>query len=241
MFARISSMSIPSILRSLRGTFKNHGACAASYDFAIRTLNRCVYYKDLRCFVVDKVDTKSLDLPARFRFMSLDDSLLLELAKQPENELDARFVRYALHKGDQCYGIFDGDSLANYGWYSRKATLMDNEELFFHFDPRFVYMYKGFTLEKYRGLRLHAISKTRALAEFLSRGAAGMFSYVESNNVNSIKSSRRMGARPCGRIQVARLAGRYFVRPDARCREYGLTMKPVSASPPEDSLSLAIR
>jgi hypothetical protein len=33
-------------------------------------------------------------------------------------------------------------------------------------------MYKGFTLKRYRGQRLHAIGMTRALEHYLSRGFA---------------------------------------------------------------------
>lgn len=83
-----------------------------------------------------------------------------------------------------------------------------------------------FTLDRYRGLRFHAISKTRALTEFLSRGFRGMVFYVESNNFNSIKSACRMGARDCGRIRVVRLMGRYVVRVQSGCRQYGLTLNP---------------
>lgn len=234
-------MSVPSVFRSARNMAENHGRRAALYDLTMRAVNRCMYYKELHCFMVEKVHPQSLELPDGFRFTRVDDNLVFELTKDPKHELNLRFARYALRKGDECFGIFDGDSLANYGWYSRKPTLMDNEDLYFHFDPRFVYMYKGYTLDKYRGLRLHAISKTRSLAEFISRGAKGMISYIESNNFNSIKSTYRMGARACGRIRVMRLAGRYIVRTDQQCRQHGLTMKPRSASEEMDSFSFAVR
>jgi len=100
---------------------------------------------------------------------------------------------------------------------------MDNGDLFFHFDPQLVYMYKGFTLAPYRGLRLYPISQTRTLAEFKMRGLKGMVFYVESNNFNSLKSGYRIGARDCGRIQVIRVMGRYVVRAGPRCLQYGFT------------------
>ncbi|HEY2383160.1 MAG TPA: GNAT family acetyltransferase [Terriglobia bacterium] len=219
-------MNLLRIYRSVCRTARNHGSWPALYDVVMRTTNRWIYYKNLQCLIVESINTRSFDLPPGFRFLRLEEQALLDFSKDPANELRPDFVRYALAKGDECYGIFEGDQLANYGWYSRKPTLMDNEELFLHFDPQIVYMYKGFTLDRYRGLRLHAISKTRALAEFLSRGSRGMVFYIESNNFNSIKSAYRMGARDCGRIRVVRLMGRYIVRVQSGCRQYGLTLNP---------------
>jgi hypothetical protein len=164
-----------------------------------------------------------MDLPPGFRFARLDEQALLEFTKQPQYELGVEFVRDALTRGDECFGVLDGDRLASYGWYSRRPTLMDNRDLFFHFDPRFVYMYKGFTVDPYRGLRLYPVSQTRTLAEFMMRGLKGMVFYVESNNFNSLKSACRIGARDCGRIQVMRVMGRYVVRVGPRCLQYGLT------------------
>lgn len=219
-------MDLLRIYRSVCTTARNHGSRPALYDVVIRAINRCIYYKNLQCLIVDSVRTRSLDLPPGFRFVRLDENALLKFSSDPANELRAAFVRDALGKGDECYGILDGDKLANYGWYARKPTLMDNEELFLHFDPQIVYMYKGFTLDIYRGLRLHAISKTLALAEFLSRGLRGMVFYVELNNFSSLKSAYRMGARDCGRMRVVRLMGRYIVRIQHGCRQYGLTLNP---------------
>ncbi|HLH30360.1 MAG TPA: GNAT family acetyltransferase, partial [Terriglobia bacterium] len=96
------------------------------------------------------------------------------------------------------------------------------------FDSRYVYMYKGFTAVAYRGQRLHAIGMTRALAEYQSRGFRGLVSYVESNNFDSLRSCYRMGYRNCGQIRVLRAAGKYFVRPDTHCRQYGLAIEPYS-------------
>jgi len=66
--------------------------------------------------------------------------------------------------------------------------------LLLHFDwVNYVYMYKAFTVERYRGQRLHAIGVTQSLVRFGSMGYRGLLCYVESNNFDSLKSSYRMG------------------------------------------------
>jgi hypothetical protein len=224
-------MDVARIIQSVRRTFRNHGAWPAVCDVVIRAANKCMYYRNIHFFVVERVNPQTFELPSNFRFTRLQRDVLQTLAKQPECELRMDFVQRAIHKGDECYAIFDGDTLANYGWYSRKPTVLYPSDLTIHFAPQFVYMYKGFTLDRYRGLRLHAISKTRALSAYLERGLSGMLSCVESNNFNSLKSTYRMGAHDCGRIRVARIMGRYVIRADGQCKKYGLALHHSSANP----------
>jgi hypothetical protein len=220
-------MDIPRIFRSVRITVQNHGAWPALYDAAIRAANKCMYYRDMHFLVVERVNPQTLQLPSNFHFTRLEKDMLQAFTSRPECELSVDFVRRALHKGDECYAVLDGDTLANYGWYSRKPTALYPTDLTIHFAPQYVYMYKGFTLDRYRGLRLHAISKTHALSEYLERGITGMLNCVESNNFNSLKSSYRMGARDCGRIRVAKILGKYVIRAESKCSQYGLVLQTV--------------
>jgi hypothetical protein len=173
-----------------------------------------------------EVNKDCLLLPPRFRFTNLDETDLLTFAQIDEYELTADFVRQALAKGDECYAILDGDILASYGWYSHHPTLTNSKDLILDFDRRtYVYMYKAFTLERYRGMRLHAAGVTRNLARCQALGFQGLLSYVESNNFDSLKSSYRMGYRKCGRIHVARIAGKYLIRTEPECERYGLFLR----------------
>src|SRR5262249_10874862 len=135
----------------------------------------------------------------------LEPAELLAFAEAGKYQLTADFVRQVSAKGDECYAMLDGDILAAYGWYSRNRTVLDNEDLMLRFDSSYIYMYKGFTLDRYRGQRLHAIGMTRALAEYKTQGFCGLVSYVESNNFDSLKSCYRMGYRNCGRIHILRV------------------------------------
>ena len=221
----LSSMTPSSILHSIRRTVRNHGHLPAAYDIAVRSLNKCVYFKTLQCIVIDEVNQRDLILPEHLRFTGLEPRDLLTIIENPEYEMSADFVQQALAKGDECYGILDEDILASYGWYARSATSLDPDDLIFHFDDKYVYMYKGFTLHSYRGQRLHAIGMTRALAEYQSRSFKGLVSCVESNNFDSLKSCYRMGYHDCGRIRVTRIVGKYVFRTQPECRPYGISLR----------------
>jgi hypothetical protein len=216
-------MIFTSVLQYIDRMTSNHGYRPLIYDFLMRSVNKCVYYRTLQCLVIDQVDERCQTLPVHLRFAKLDELDLLSFAENPECELTVDFVRQAA-KGDECYAILDGDLLASYGWYSREPTLTNSSDLILHFDPKYIYMYKAFTLERYRGQRLHAVGVTRSLARCQNLGFAGLVCYVESNNFDSLKSSYRMGYRDCGRIRVARIAAKYLIRADRECDEHGLSL-----------------
>lgn len=217
-------MNDSSILRSILRMARTHGRRAASYDVAFRAFNKCVYYRKMQCLVIETINEHCLALPSQFRFVKLQPEELFEYAKTDTYELTPGFLRAVLKKGDECYAILDGKTIASYGWYSRRPTSLDNQELILRFDRNYVYMYKGFTLASYRGQRLHAIGMTRALAEYKAIGFKGLVSYVESNNFDSLRSCFRMGYQYCGHIRVFRVGGRYIVRRQSSVEKYGLAV-----------------
>ena len=217
-------MHISSILEPVLRTARSHGKSSALYDVAFRGVNKCLYYRVLQCLVIEDINEKCMALPPQFRFVKLGLSELLTFSRNSGHELTASFIHSSLEKGDECYAILDGDALASYGWYSRRPTLLDNQDLLLRFNRDYVYMYKGFTPKEYRGQRLHAIGMTRALAAYKDLGYRGLVSYVESNNFDSLRSCYRMGYRDCGLIRVARVGGKYFVRRQPSCDRYGLAV-----------------
>jgi hypothetical protein len=207
---------------------RNHGLQAALYDLVIRSINTLVYIKTLECVVIEDVDPRSLTLPTHLRYARLEGARLSLLGRVKENELPEEFLQEALDAGDECRCVMDGNTLASYGWYSKSPTVVD-EDLRLHFDPSYVYMYKGFTSKSYRGQRLHAIGMMLALNEYRNQGFKGLVAYVESNNFDSLKSCYRMGYKTCGRIRVLRLANRYFIHSGSGCSTYGLELRPNSS------------
>ena len=218
-------MKVASAIATIRRNIRNHGLRAAIYDVAVRSINRVVYMKTLECVVIEQVDQKSMTLPEPLRYTHLEGARLALLGRVKENELPEEFVQEALDAGDECHAIMDGNTLASYGWYSKAPTAVDGD-LRLHFDPQYIYMYKGFTARAYRGKRLHAIGMMLALDEYRSKGFKGLVAYVESNNFDSLKSCYRMGYKTCGRIRVLKLANRFFIHSDPGCQAYGLELQP---------------
>lgn len=93
-------------------------------------------------------------------------------------------------------------------------------------------MYKGLTRHEYRGQRLHAIGMNRALQHYLEQGAKGLVSYVESTNVDSLKSCFRLGYRQFGSIYLWRVFGHYLRLYSPACRRYGFSLQ--AAEPRSD-------
>ena len=216
-------------LDEFRQIAERFGLRAAAHDLAIRVLNRLFVFKVFIGVRAETLDPTFLELDARLRFTLLTESMLAKFATE-EFEIAPAFLRQALERGDECYGILDGDLLASYGWYSIAPTRISPSDLVLHFSPEHVYMYKGFTHPNYRGQRLHAIGMTRALQAYLARQFKGLVSYVESTNFSSLKSVYRMGYKNIGKIYMAQVFHHYWLYPDAGCKPYRFYLEPVSPS-----------
>jgi hypothetical protein len=140
-------------------------------------------------------------------------------------EMPPAFLDSALSQGHECVGCFDGKKLASIGWYSRTPTPA-SDSLLLEFDPAWAYMYKGFTLDAYRGKRLHGIGMSYALRHYTERGARGLISFVEFNNLKSLRSVEKMGYRVFGSIYVARVRGRDLTWSSPGCRPYRFGARP---------------
>ena len=163
----------------------------------------------LTCLYIDSPDPAFLGLDSPYQAGFLDADVLRRYAGHPEYDLTETFLGRAAAVNDECFAIRAGDVLAAYGWYSSSANRF-SDQLTLHFDPRWVYMYRGFTHPAYRGQRLHAIGMTMALAAYRSRGFEGLLTCVEHSNSASLRSCVRMGYRAFGRIyavQLGRLPG----------------------------------
>ena len=89
-------------------------------------------------------------------------------------------------------------------------------------------MYKGYTIPAYRGKRLHGIGMSLALKSFSERGARGLISYVEFNNLQSLRSVERTGYRLFGDIYLARVGGNERSLSTPGCRRYGFHLEPIT-------------
>jgi len=218
-------------LTAVRDNIRRYGLTAGVHDLTKKAVSRFVPLRVLKTMqlTMSGVDRSYLDLPEGLEGGFADEARLLAWAADPKNDLDAAFVRDALAKGDRCYAITRGDELASYGWYSRRPTMI-TDDLRLWFDPKYVYMYKGFTLPAFRGKRLHAIGMARALEAYTAEGCTGIVSYVESNNFASLKSCYRMGYTDIGHIVVATVGTRTFSRESGPNKGVGLRVEVVASN-----------
>ena len=204
---------------------------------AVRLANLVVHFKILRGVCAGQPDASFLRCPESYRAGFLFADRLRAFAERPETEMSPEFVEHTIAKGDECYAICDGDTLAAYGWYSTQPTPTGTPGALLHFSREYVYMYKGFTDTRYRGQRLHAIGMTRALEHYLARGHRGLVSYVESTNFDSLKSCFRMGYRQFGSVYVLRVFGRTLAWSSPGCAPFRFRVE-ASPAPRHASLTL---
>ncbi len=219
------SITEQSLVQKALRRVHSHGAAAALHFAWLKLINLFVPFKILRGMVIRAPRTAFLSCPSPYEPGLLTAQALTRLAQDPATELTPHFLRDALAAGDQCYAIRHDERLITYGWYSTRPTPTVTPELLLHFGPEYVYMYKGFTADRYRGRRLHAIAKSYALRYFLNRGYHGVISYVESTNFRSLRSNARMGGESFGSIYLVRFFGRWFTFATPGCQRFGFHLE----------------
>jgi ribosomal protein S18 acetylase RimI-like enzyme len=219
-------MSLVKLGERLLTGMKTHTLADTVYDLVYNGVNRLTLLMVLKCVAIADVDRKFLQGCDGYRRQFLDPETLLALSENPEYEIEKEFLDEAVVKGDSCFAILDGHRLASYGWYSTKPTKV-NEDLELQFDERYVYMYKGFTHPNYRGQRLHAVGMTMALDHYRTQGYRGLVSWVEANNLSSLRSCYRMGYRDFGEIYIVKLFRKHLILCGKGCEDYGFKVSAI--------------
>ena len=219
-------MTAGTAARRIRSSTATIGIARTLHDVALRAANRVLVLKFLKGMTVERLRAEFLVCPEPYRPMFLDETMLREFGRDPANDIPKGFLEEALSKGDECYGILAGDTLAAYGWYSQGPTRIDPPELVLRPGDRYIYMYKGFTHPGHRGRRLHAIGMSLALQHYQTKGFKGLVSYVESNNFSSLASVVRMGYEIFGTVCVLRMFGAYRTIAGAGWQAHGVRIEP---------------
>lgn len=149
----------------------------------------------------------------------LREEELLHHADDPGIQLPGHFVRAALAKGDECFGVLCGDELVSFGWYAHSPTPVIGVLSASPADG-WPYMYHGYTKPAHRGSRLHGNGLARALATYRERGMSGIVSFLELTNTRSERSALRVGFRTVGTVFAAKLGSRPFVWASPGCGPY---------------------
>jgi len=215
------------IATRIRDSIRQFGVARTVYEVFMTAINLCVDFRIIKVIKREMVNPDYLESDEAFQWRFLDESQMFELARHPDNHFTESFVQTALEKGDECYGCFDGEELACFGWYSNKPT--DDEGQIFYFDPDYIYGYAAFTHPKYRRRGLHTIRMTRALREYLDRGYKGLVSGIYSHNFRSLRSATRLGAQDIVYIVMLKIGKHAWIHNSRGCRELGISLaKPVA-------------
>jgi hypothetical protein len=218
---------IRKLWRKVREKFYYHGFARTLYAAALRIVGHQRWLLVLRCHYSEKGNPEFLQSPQCYAGGFLSPRALDEATRDPEASVSDEFVRYALAKGDKCYGFRHNGALRAYGWYASTPTRI-SPDLRLHFNRDYIYMYKAFTHHSHRGMRLFPIGVTCALRHYRAAGYKGMLLYVDANNLASLRSCVRTGFRAFGTVYVARLLGRYFIYSTPGCARFGFRLEDVS-------------
>jgi hypothetical protein len=225
-------MSLAHAIRHVADHARSFGPGAAMHDLRQRAVNRVVPLQILRGMTVSVGDVPAELFDAgryRARFATRDE--VLAACGSDDAGMSREFAEDALDRGDRCFSLFDGARMVSFGWYAHKPTLITSG-LLLHFDPAWVYMYRGYTLPAHRGQRLHGTGMALALREHARRGARGLITYVRSTNFASLRSVERMGYREFGELYLARVLGRVETWASPGCADHGFYVESVAAPSP---------
>lgn len=220
-------------LQSILAKLRRHGWQRVLHLACLKLINLAVPFRILRAFRAERPNLKHMACPPGYQAGFASAAELARFAREPENELSPQFIADALGAGDKCYAIVHGDKLAAYGWCSTRPTPIGLPGLVLHFRWGYAYRYKGFTAAQHRGKRLHALGVTHTLLHFLAKGSRGIVLYVESTNLDSLKSCLRMGCEMFGSIYVVRIFGRYFAFASPGCRRFDFRVEPATGRAPQ--------
>ena len=188
----ISMTSVERFVRKVRRKVVYHGVRNAAWLALLKGLGCDRWISVLRAHSIEQVDPAFIEPAPGYTGSFIGARALEAFTRDPETALPADSVRYALAKGDKCFGFVHGGTLRAYGWYATTPTRV-SPYLKIHFDRGYVYMYRGFTHASHRGRRLFPTGMTHALRHFRAVGYKGMLLYVDATNLESLKSCARMG------------------------------------------------
>jgi len=197
----------------------------AIYVYFYDLINRVTPFSIYRILLLkaEKIPKGFDKLPPKFKIRTLTELEALDYAKDPRNDMNISFVQKSVANGETCLGVFDGNRLVEYGWFSDRPC-HTRRELYFFFDNTYKYIHKVFTYPEYRGQRLHAYGKAYACRRYAEQGYKGILSTVEAHNLNSLRSNQRMGAEMVGSLYAFMLSGRYRTYRDRGSRQLNCSL-----------------
>lgn len=142
---------------------------------------------------------------------------LTEAAKDPDLELEPRFVDEALGRGDLAWGAFEHGKLVCYTWRaSSKAPFSDG--VWVRVPSPLQYGYKSYTRPSHRGRGLYPAVGRFADRRSSELGHPAMLHLVDVSNIASLRAANQLGSKKAGYAGYFKFLGRRatFRTPGAR-------------------------
>jgi hypothetical protein len=178
-----------------------HGKREAVISVFSSLFNRRMH---LTCFYVTLLDRDHVIRPPaekgddlHFKFSDLN--LLLEMKQQGIWGIDA-FLIDRFKEGDVCLLAYVGQELAGYTWVHSKCRPLLLPGLRLEIPQGYIYNYAGFTLPRFRGLRLQSRRHYEVISNSRWSGSKGLVGYVDFSNWASIKGQKKGGMRKIGKM-----------------------------------------
>ncbi|MCC7416184.1 MAG: hypothetical protein IT176_03510 [Acidobacteria bacterium] len=190
-------------------------------------MNRCAAIRMIEALAVtpERVP-RTAPIDRAYTPTALDLSEAMRHAMDPAADLPSSFVEEACARGDRCFAVLHGGSLASYAWCSALPTPLD-ESLVVSVPPAWMYTYKAFTLPAHRGARLHGMLTALIVDDAARRSYRGLMACVDADNFRSLRSFTRVGAVHAGVIGAIRWFGAVRVLLSPGCRARGLRVTAV--------------
>jgi len=140
----------------------------------------------------------------------IDRFELARFSGLPEYGISRRFLEGLASRDDACFGAFVDGELASYVFLAAKSPTAIDNWLQFHFADGWTYVYKAFTLPRWRGRRLLPLLLASAMAEVATQsgGRHGFVTLYIRGNEASRKAFERCGFQPRLRFPVWKVLSR---------------------------------
>jgi hypothetical protein len=212
-----------SALDEIRDELRRYGALRAAVGLGLRAVNRVVTLRPILFMRLrlEDLDPSALqpESPLECRFLTRAE--IEHYAADPANRMPRKFLDRALAKGDECFAMLDGETLASFCWCTTRPTQLGLRARI-HFDPKWVYRYHAHTRPEYRGLRLNSLGTARTILIYAERGHLGLMALLEFRNWAIRKACYRVGYRNLGWLLEWGPRNRTRIQLGARARAEGL-------------------
>lgn len=140
------------------------------------------------------IEPQSGQETTRFEMRLLDPTEVDAVLSIRERPVDAERLKKRFQHGG-CFGVWDGDSLAAYSWYSTKRVpVTAGGSRLCSLPAGYLYLYDAYVMRDYRGFRLAGLMRYRLYQALRETGATDFVSISLTFNRSTRRFKARLGA-----------------------------------------------